>query len=177
MKPLQIVYVLAAEGRSKHVSACKVSAALARAAEPDADIILLCDRRSRDALHTQGADVEAHFARIVSPEIDEANPVVRSRWLKTGMRDFVDGDFVYLDTDALPLGPIRQIASSGRQIKAVVDKFFERRVEGPVGKDRELFCELGWPIPDGYYCNSGVLYMPDNDELRALAGDWRRRWL
>jgi len=91
------------------------------------------------------------------------------------MRQFVDGDFLYVDGDTLIVKPVRDAFDVDADVAAAVDfnfdhKFFPRQL-------REPYTKLGWTYPLPFYFNSGVVLMRDTSAVRELAEEWTRRWL
>ncbi|HWA86293.1 MAG TPA: hypothetical protein VG710_08735 [Opitutus sp.] len=101
-----------------------------------------------------------------------------SRWLKTTLRQRVDGPFVFLDGDTLvvrPLDAIGEVAEAG-QLGAVRDRNRAAPRPGWPHWTGTLYRGCGWPAPPRNYLNSGVVAWPDTDAARALSADWHLRW-
>jgi hypothetical protein len=83
---------------------------------------------------------------------DHADMGARSRFVKTQIRQFVDGDFVYLDADAIPLSAFDQVlrhATLGEKchISAAIDRSPCRQPEADFPHSRKPRL-TGWVGPD-----------------------------
>jgi hypothetical protein len=111
---------------------------------------------------------------VVEIESSCADPRLRAFHLKTLLRQHLDGDFVYLDTDTLVVKPIADILDVDADVAAAIDfnfdrEWFPRQLEGP-------YRRLGWPYPLPYYFNSGVFLSRDTAASREFSAEWTRRW-
>jgi hypothetical protein len=102
--------------------------------------------------------------------------VERSRYLKTTMRQLVEGDFVFLDSDALPLKPFDEITTHGAPFAAALDR--NRESPDPVSPQWivPFYDELSWYYPLDHYYNSGVMFMADSLAMREFSENWHNNW-
>jgi hypothetical protein len=107
------------------------------------------------------------------------------------MRQSIEGDFIFLDADAVPVRPFHRIATTSEDIAAVRDclrvppgQWYTWRLllrhwteKPPVPPDvQPLYEKMGWSYPPRYYFNTGVLYMRDTPAARKLGEEWHGRW-
>ena len=98
----KLVYAIVSEENDCFLEQAYVSMSSARHVMPDVFITLVMD--SRTAENLKGfRKTEAEFAdEIVVVELDPAlSAKKRSRLLKTSIRNVVDGDILYIDSDTL----------------------------------------------------------------------------
>ena len=123
--------------------------------------------------------LRAQSTRVTVEEVpDGMEARGASRWLKTLLRQRVDGPCVFLDGDTLivrPLDPVGAVAEAGR-LGAVRDR--HRAAPRPAWPQwtGRLYRDCGWPAPPRLYLNSGVVAWPDTAAARALSADWHARW-
>ena len=103
---------------------------------------------------------------------------VRSRWLKTNMRNLVKGDFLFLDSDTLVQDSLSEIDNFKCNIGMVLDlnrKLTNDRHSSFIKKRHiEVFGVEYNPNVD--YYNSGVIYAKDNSENREFFNQWFENW-
>lgn len=103
------------------------------------------------------------------------DPLQRSRYIKTRLRDVVEGDFLYLDVDTVICGPLAGIDGFGAEIAAVSDE------NGPVAltdPEKEKRCRAaGFDGLKGKpFFNGGVFLVRDTAQAHRFFDAWHRRW-
>ncbi|MFL5244255.1 MAG: putative nucleotide-diphospho-sugar transferase [Gemmataceae bacterium] len=154
-----------------------VSATLVRHFHPDCRITLLVDEVTGKALNAPASPLLDVVDNTVAIETGLENAVARSRFVKTSMRRWITGDFVFLDVDAIPIAPFGDILNTEGAIAAALennkqekDRFF------PHGLD-ELYARLQWTCPVPKYFNTGIVLLRDTPATHAACDEWHRRWL
>lgn len=175
MAGVKAVYVLVAEQVDIYVLCSYLSVALLRRIHPDAQICLLCDTTTRELLEKSDVPLLSEVQEVLVCDLDEPRPVVRSRYLKSHMRNLVEGDFVYLDADALPVRPISQVWNQDFTIAAVLDRNFGHPYPHFPDWVAQLYARYGWS-PAVHYCNAGVVFWRDNPEGRRVGEVCAERW-
>lgn len=104
------------------------------------------------------------------------NAVVRSRALKTMMRNEIEGDFVYIDSDALPVRSMAAI-SSETSVAAALDRKSIRDPGSTPNWITEVYASVGWRPRIDEYRNSGVIYWKDDPDGREAGRLWHERWM
>lgn len=105
---------------------------------------------------------------------------VRSRILKTSMRNLVDGDFLYIDGDTFVFDDLSEIEKSPYSLAGVQDencklsengqKFTHQSLRSQVCKDREF-------LNSEVYINGGVLWVKDTVQNRDFFASWLEEYL
>jgi hypothetical protein len=153
-----------------------ISASLSRRLYPDAKIVLLVDEVTNLNLAKCQSPLLALASQIICVETGMANAAVRSRFVKTSMRQVLDGEFVFLDADALPIRKFDEIAKTGAQMAAALD--LDEDCNRPLFPEFavEKLRASGLPAPLPQYFNSGVIFMADTPGMRAFGQEWHARW-
>ncbi|MCC7191304.1 MAG: hypothetical protein IT444_00860 [Phycisphaeraceae bacterium] len=190
-RPLQICYVLAGSGDDVYADMLYISASMSRRLYADARIRLLCDEVTAPALEQHHSPVLDVVDEVVRVETGMTTVASRSRFVKTSMRQVVQGDFIFLDADALPVQPFHQMALVKEDFAAVRDclvvpagqwyqlKLLWRHwtesppIPAPV---KPVYDSMAWNYPPRYYFNTGVMFMRDTPEARRLGQEWHNRW-
>ena len=101
---IKLLYILVSSPEDVYLEQAYVSATSARRRNPQAYLTLLTDTATEATLGSRGPQDEAFralFDEVVVAPLDPSLPAMkRSRLLKTGMREYVKGDFLFID----PLG-------------------------------------------------------------------------
>ncbi len=171
-----IVYALTSIGNDIFSCQTLVSISLVRHLYPKARIILLLDELSHVSLHSVKDPVLANVDQVVLIKTGMSAPVQRNRFLKTTMRLVLEGSFVYLDSDTLPIRRFDELFAHDDDFAAVPDytqEFFGLRRARWV---RDAFQTMDWPYPPRQFINAGVLYMADRPVVHDFSREWNTRW-
>lgn len=103
----------------------------------------------------------------------------KSRYLKTSLRNHINGDFLFIDSDTIITSDISQVDLITDDICAVPDKHMFLREHSDYPFIQESANRIGWIISDDdkYYFNSGVMFVKDNPKTRRFYELWHQRWL
>ncbi|MCL5776866.1 putative nucleotide-diphospho-sugar transferase [Limibaculum sp. FT325] len=118
--------------------------------------------------------IEGGFDDIVVAEAPDAEARVRSRHLKTKARHFVNGHFLFLDSDTIVCGDLSPLTAKTADLAAVADQ--HRNTPALVDLEEEVFKACGWRPPRRVSLNSGVVYWRDTSAAHALAASWHEKW-
>lgn len=173
-----VCYVLTSDGESAYNAMLYISASALKRVEPDTRVILLTTEPSLIHIRRQLPGLDDVVEQIVPRELPaDISPMKASRFLKTQMRRFVDGPFIYLDVDTLPVRPfVAHFELSRFDVLAAADlnagfpyPYFPRR-------DSATFASLGWACPTPNYVNSGVMGWSTSPAAHRLSEAWYAGW-
>jgi hypothetical protein len=85
------------------------SVAFLRYAHPEAEIICLCDTASHRALEAARHPLLEAVDRAEPVETPNGTAGYRNRFVKTQMRQILDGDFVYFDADTVAVDRVDEM--------------------------------------------------------------------
>ena len=177
----KLVYVLTCAPEATYIEQALISAFSARYHNPDAHIVLLVDDKTNQLLVGKRAELLEYITecRIIQTPA-EYNLMQTSRWLKTSVRNLIDGDFLFIDCDTIITGTLDEVDMFTCEIGAVVDSHRPVRELFPQEQqDIYLFAnKCGWDFTDlEYYHNSGVFYVKDTPETREFYKLWHQNYL
>lgn len=178
----QLLYVLACGTEGFYFEQALVSATSARLRNPGARILLLTDTATEAALKSRGAQAEAFlrlFDRVIPVELDPALPAMkRSRLLKTGMRDYVDGDFCYIDSDTIVARPLDELDAIAGPLAACADLHC-RFADHPHRSATLSLCRRAGFDASGepVYFNGGLMLVREDPRAREFFHRWREYYL
>lgn len=167
---MRYVYALAADGPGAYLRMTAVSSLSVRAWDAKAHITLLTDDRSLGAL----TPFRSRFDEVVVADAPDSDARVRSRYLKTAMRNLVSGDFLFLDGDTIVCGDLAPLAKTAADLAAVADQ--HRTTPALADVEERIYGACDWPRPSRVSLNSGVLYWRDTSAARETGTLWREKW-
>src|SRR5580704_8513167 len=171
--PIHVCYVLSTNGEPYYGDLLAVSAKAVRRLYPDARMTIVTDERSLDFARPL-ADRLA--ASVRSAGTYRGDVRVRSRFAKTQVRELIDGDFLYLDADTLPVARFDELFACRAPLGAALDRN-RTNPSGAFPADQAgYFQRLGWPHPTPLYVNSGVVFWRDCPAARELGRSWHANW-
>lgn len=177
----KVVYVVASLDDDIYMEQAIVSAWSARHYNPDCRIEMACDQ---DTFVTLNSGIRAQYKSLFD-QIHirqfklEQSMMERSRWMKTTLREIIDGDFLYLDTDTVVCADLSYVDDFDFEIGMVLD--------GNVELNQSIFKE--WVISqmqemynidvskETLYFNSGVAFVRDCQLTHSFYRLWNELWI
>lgn len=176
----KLVYVLTCAPERHYIEQAHISIFSARYHNPDATIVLIVDRPTDSLFVGHRADVLQYVTeKLVVETPNEFNRMQSSRWLKTHVRNLIDGDFLFIDCDTIITQGLAEIDTWNCQIGAVLSSH-KLATEYPKD-DRiallQLANQCGWNFEHVVkYFSSGVLYVKDTTMTRIFYQVWNANW-
>ena len=176
----KIVYVLVSLESDIYLEQAWVSIFSLRHFNKEVAVEIVCDDRTAERIRTQSPEEFRQLAgKIVSvPFAEDVSNRERSRWLKTNLRNLVNGDFLFLDTDTIITDSLSEIDTFGFDL-GMVYSWHCRMSERPnmrVTKNRikSLFGKVLKDETD--YFNSGVIFCKDTETTHRFFSKWHENW-
>jgi hypothetical protein len=114
----------------------------------------------------------------------EFNKKARSRWLKTSMRQYIKGDFLFIDCDTVICENLQEIEEIAIDIGCVLDEhcYLETWFKNNPRRKKDLQSldtKLGFEstIQSNTHFNSGVIFCRDIPLVYEFFREWHRLWL
>jgi len=170
-------YVLTTAGRDEFADMTYASVAFLRYAHPEAEIICLCDAASHRALEVARHPLLEVVDRALPVETPDAPPSFRNRFVKTRMRQILEGDFVYFDADTVAVDRVDEMLACPAPMAGIADCGVPEDQTGIDGFSRSVFETMGWQLPRRTYINGGVLLLRDCEPTRRFGVLWHEKWL
>jgi len=182
---MKYVYVLTSDDTDFYLEQSLLSITSLRLYAPDAFVTLLVDDITEANLIGKRAEIIKYINEFKSIKIDKRfNKNARSRWLKTTMRQNIEGDFLYIDGDTVISGDLSAIENVEFDIGAVLDehvylseyeiyKPFRFREVKAMFKERNFGSAFDFHI----YFNGGVFFCRDCKTGHDYFNEWHRLWL
>lgn len=179
---MKFIYALVSSESDFYTEQCAISVYSLKKYNKDAKVTVICDNDTYHYIKHKG---------FLSNLIDELCPILinksytqlqKSRYLKTTVRNIIEGDFIFIDTDTIITGKLDEINTFIGEIGAVKvqdsdlwDKKNQHRHFKKYNTKRLLPVDFNYGI-DHYY-NSGVILCKDTVKTREFYKTWHLLWL
>ena len=100
----------------------------------------------------------------------------RNRFIKTSLRQYLSGSFLYLDADTLVRDDISSIFSNQASLAGVPNHNGAGTSSEIPGSEMLTFTQLNWSLPS-HYVNGGVIFFSDTPETYTFCNLWHQKWL
>lgn len=178
----KLVYILTCTPESTYIEQALIAIWSARYHNPDSIIVLLTDNKTSGLLHAGGkrGEVLKYITEEKVITFDHSMTMhYRSRWLKSQVRELVDGDFLFIDCDTICKESLVEIDTFDALIAMVPDEHL-RISDYPQCLHqllKERSNELGYDIMgEEWYYNSGVIYAKDTPLVHEFWRCWHEIW-
>lgn len=170
------LYILVWRSGEEYADITLLSMSFLREVHQDARILLLTDPETAIALHEASHPILSKADRLIESEAPHDSSPMRSWFLKSRMRQLIDGDFIFLDADTMVRQPLDELFTIEAPI-AMAENHSLRFPENFPDMERVVYERNGWPIPsNGHYLNSGVIFWRDDPQARRLGEIWAQCW-
>ncbi len=179
MKSTKIIYVLTSNEADYYLEQLVISVRSLRLYHPDVYVGVLVDKQTNETLKDNRLKLLHQVTEIIEVETPQNySQMQRSRFIKTSVRNIVDGDFLFIDTDTVICGDLSDIENYREYICAVPD------LHVPVSKHTYTYDIsarakiVGWDITKSgcVYFNSGIIYVKDSQTAKQFYALWNKLW-
>ena len=177
----KLVYVLTCATEATYIEQALMAVWSARHWNPDAHIVLMTDDKT-DALLTgkRGEIVKYISEKIVVPfEDGTLTPMYRSRWMKTQVRQMIDGDFLFVDCDTICQRSLNDVDTFDCEVGAVLESHLlvSDYCDGLYKSAKQVTAPIGVELDNEQrYFSSGVLLVRDTKKAHELYEKWHQCW-
>lgn len=179
MQPFQIIYVVIFDNSNYCFEQAVLSICSLRMHNPKMNVWIVTDHDSASLITGWRKKLlDEYHCFVVPMDVPENfNKVERSRYLKTKMRLYVDGDFLFLDTDTIVCRPLDDLFQIEGDICAVLDSHLLLDENQKIRTENFRFKLAGIDTShDNEYFNSGVLLVRNTYMAKAFYESWFRQW-
>ena len=175
-----IVYVLISNVNDLYFEQALISIYSLKLKNPSAKVILLCDKDTQESLNINNRnEILKYLTEIKGISIPkDLTQKQKSRWLKTSMRKYIKGNFLFIDCDTIITDKLEDNIEVPSCISAVYDSH-TTLYENAFRKDlikRGLKININLEHEKEYF-NSGVLYVKDTPEAYSFFELWHKNWI
>lgn len=146
---------------------------------PACEVVVLSDAETAERIKCRPALYEMINELNVIQVPSKYSNELRSRVIKTNIRNLVDGDFLFIDTDTIICDSLESIDNLNVTNLAMVPEFhdsFKKHLcyEFVYHDVIRIFCT---DCSDSqYWFNSGCMFVRDNETTRKFFADWKKNW-
>ena len=179
----KVLYVLVSSDKDLYCEQCLLSIISARKNSPNSKITLLVDEETKDNIASNSARkkiLELVDEFISIPRPNGFSGMETSRYLKTSMRKYVKGDFLFIDCDTIVCASLDDIEKSTFDFGAVLDQHmpFSKNTHFAIAEQHVMTVSKSREVcAYEKYFNSGVLWVKDTPRNLKLFEDWHGIWL
>lgn len=173
----KIVYCMVSDGHDWFYEQALISVYSLLNYNPEAHVVLIVDRETNKTLVGNRGELVKLAAEKIVVDVPEKYPSKNqhSRYLKTNVRRFVKGDYLFVDTDTIVTDSLDEVDRLPVKVGAVIDE--HRRMKYAKDNKQAQGCRLlGFDINDYTVFNSGVMLVRDCPEAHALYKSWFAAW-
>ena len=175
----KLVYVLTSAPEATYIEQALMSVYSARHYNPNAHIVLVVDNLTDQLFVEKRAEILDYISEkiVISFDDESMSPMYRSRWLKTRVRELIQGDFLYIDCDTICCKSLEEADLFEYEIGAVPDNntlFQNDRYKADTCKSvLPIGCDIS---KEKHYFSSGVIYCKDTLQTHQLFTLWHKYW-
>lgn len=171
---MRFVYVVISQGNDTYLDLTYLSAKVLRASNPSSRISVYLDAETLGFIQASKhllQEVVDDFVPCMTP--DKSN-VFKSRYIKTRLRKWIQGDFIYLDSDTLPIKPLDELAHIPGSFAACLNWNQEEK-PNYCEREKAYFEQYALKLPQ-FYVNGGVLVWRDTPFAHDLSKRYISYW-
>lgn len=173
---MKYLYVLVGSKNGFYCEQTLVSMASLKNVQPEAFVTLLIDGQTDKDFVPELERIKKYVSEcIVVPVEESVPPIARSRCIKTSMRKYVKGDFLYVDADTVWNAPVVETDFT-HDVMGVLDGHC-LLAEHPLKKGiEEDFKKVNYNPEVDKYVNGGVLFSKDSEVSKKFFDLWHEKW-
>lgn len=176
----KIVYILTSDDGDIYLEQLLVSAHSLKLYNPEAYIIVVMDKKTNSTIRGCRLNVLKYISEIKVVDVPYCYSKKEcSRYLKTQLRKYIDGDYLFIDCDTIISDKIDSIDAFTGYIGAVLDLHSLLDINSKTSlKIKERASLIDWNLT-GYitYYNSGVVFVKDDKRCYEFYEKWHAIWL
>jgi hypothetical protein len=173
---MKIAFAITSAGSDLFSAMTRLAIASVRITNATPHITVVCDPVSDGAMRRAKDPLLDEADEWLVAESPHGSATFRNRFIKTRLREVLEGPFLFLDSDIL-------VRCDLSELFAITDDFAAARNhscadrQGQVGQqDVQVLDALGWRTRTDLYVNGGVLFYADTAAARTLSAEWHRLW-
>lgn len=151
---------------------------------PTTPVIVLTDCATRQSIYSDARKASLDcIDEVLVVEFDkEYSNKEKSRWIKTNMRNIIDGDFLFIDADTIICDDLSEVDDWNCSIGAVLDSHCHATEVANTVPFQDMYVDRLKKVFDVDYngedvFNSGVMFVKDDEEARRFFETWHKNWL
>lgn len=175
----KIVYVVSSDEEDYYLEQALLSVFSLRKHNPGVFVEIVMDQFTHLTLNGKRTEISKYVDKITVADVPEKyDKGQKSRWIKTSLRNHIDGDYLFIDTDTIITDSLEEIDGFIGEMGAVKDHHTNAGKNCGKSKLLEWSKQDGWSFFDDLiYFNSGVMFVRDCDLSHEFYQEWNKRWI
>lgn len=176
----KIVYVLISDSKDNYLEQTLLSIYSLKQIHPDSKITIITDLRTKDYLYNKKDILSKLVSEIITVNVPQSlTNLQKSRFIKTSIRSYIKGSFLFIDGDTLIVDKLNEIDNIDVDFAAVPDKhipFLEHSWRFLIINSLKKIGLTNYNELN-YYINSGVMFVKDNEITHKMFQEWHNNWI
>lgn len=174
----KLVYALVSSSNDYYTEQFFISAYSAKQ-KCNTHIVLVVDDKTEKYIKSNCSNVLNIVDELISVSYpDDLNNKLRSRYLKTTLRNIVVGDILFIDTDTLIAESLEDIDNIDADFAAVYDMHTTLKDHPSYKEIAYKAGKIGYSLKSNdEYFNSGVMFIRDNERTRNFFRQWHQNYI
>lgn len=172
-----IVYTLISDETDYYYEQALISVYSLRLYNPKAMVYIIVDQDTFKTLSGKRKEIYNYVSSIIPIDVpSDYNKMQRSRYLKTNLRKFINGDYLFIDCDTVICQSLEEVDTLDCELGLVADLNGELLLKdtNTIEKCRNAgFINCN----NQPYYNSGVMYVKDTPLTHQFYFEWNKNWL
>lgn len=173
----KIVYVLVSSEDDLYLEQAVMSVCSVRQFNSDVYVEIVTDNQTESTIVGKRNLIRKYASEMHVVDVPrEYSKAQRSRYIKTNLRKFVKGDYLFIDTDTVIRSSLADIDNLTHDVYAVRDLNMFSRFTKRYKTVVENYVSICDDILNEPYFNSGVMYVKDTPKAHQLYQVWYESW-
>lgn len=174
----KIVYVAVSSEDDCYLCQTLLSIYSLKQKNQDAIVDLVVDTETDKTIIGKRATILEYINNKIVIDVPKIyNKLQTSRYLKTNLRQYVSGDYLYIDSDTIITDGLGDIDGFPNSIGMVIDMHVPMALHEDIEKKMQRLREVGWKGVDyPLYYNSGIIYAKDDEYAHKFYQAWHLKW-
>lgn len=172
----RVVYVITSTGEDIYAVMTRISIASLRISNMNMTITIACDTETNLKIQHAGSELLNEVDDWIVVDTPSGEAEFRNRFVKTSLRQHIEGPFVFLDSDILIRGDISSIFLINSDIAAARNHSKKLLRDQIWAQDAEILALMKWDVGEEYL-NGGVIFFNDTSMAEKLSEIWHELWL
>jgi hypothetical protein len=176
---MKYLYVLVSNPNDLYYEQFLLSVTSLRLFNPNSEIVLLCDQDTETGLVGKRTEYKEYVSELISVQTPQGlSQKEVSRWLKTSMRNYVVGDFLFIDCDTIITEDLSGVFNRKEMLLAVLDKhvLIDKHYMKSYIFSNDAKMGFQSATTNRHY-NSGVIFCKDTPYTKSFFERWHALWL
>lgn len=171
----KLVYVLVSKETDHYTEMAMLSIQCAKKYANNIRVELVMDSGTNASLTGYESTIKDFVSQVHVIDNTAQNNAYISRILKTKLRSYVTGDYLYVDVDAIPITNLDDVFNADCDIGMAYD--LDRPIDMLHYMDHtnEFYTDGKWQLPDKYF-NSGIMLCRDKTVVDDFFDNWHSTW-